>query len=347
MNGPILELTGFTQEPAWLPWAVQYFFLIGISLGAFVLTLPAYVGGRGNPETARAALIAALIVGIAAPVALVADLHQQARFWHFYLSPNGSSWMAWGAFFLPAYVAGLLLYGWLALRPAFAARAGRDLAGRIAALLAGDGAARPRLLAAVGLFTAAAAVLVALYTGAEMAVVKARPLWNTPLLPVGLLATALAGGAGLALLFTGDRAARASLARGVTVGSAAALTVALAGAVAGLSGEPSGRAMLDLATAEPMAVGLLIIGLLGLPLLLAAAGRALTVAGLLALAGAWSWRWELFMDGQRLPKSAAGVYDYTLPLGPEGLAGILGSAGLVVLIALALFAVLPSRQGRA
>jgi tetrathionate reductase subunit C len=347
MNGPILELTGFAQEPAWLPWAVQYFFLIGVSLGAFVLTLPAYLTGRGNPQAARAALIAALVMGIAAPIALVADLHQPARFWHFYLSPNGSSWMAWGAFFLPAYVAGLLLYGWLALRPAFAARAGNDVAGRLAALLAGDGTPRPRLLAAVGLFTAVAAVLVALYTGAEMAVVKARPLWNTPLLPVGLLATALAGGAGLALLFTRHAPARAVLARGVTIGSAAALTVALAGAVAGFSGEPSGRAMLDLAAVSPTAVALLLGGLLGLPLLLAAAGRALTLVGALALTGAWVWRWELFMGGQRLPKSAAGIYDYTLPLGPEGLAGILGSAGLVVLIALALFALLPTGQDRA
>jgi len=346
MNGPILELTGFAQNPAWLPWAVQYFFLVGVSLGAFLLTLPHFLAGRGSAEAARAALIAALITGLAAPIALLADLHQPLRFWRFYLSPNGSSWMAWGSFFLPAYVGGLVAYGWLALRPAFAARAGADLPGRIAGLLGGNGARWPRRLQAAGVFTAVGALLVALYTGAELAVVAARPLWHTPLLPLGLLATAIAAGAGLAVLLTGDPAARRLLGRAVATGSAAALLVFAAGLTAGFAGAASGEALLALVAHRPLA-SLVLVLLLAAPLQLIGRGQAVPLAGLLAVVAAWAWRWELFMGGQRLPKSGAGFYDYTFPLGTEGLLGVLGTTGLVVLIALALHAVLPAQAGRA
>ena len=36
----IVETINVAREVAWLPWAVQYFFLIGLSYGAFLLSLP-------------------------------------------------------------------------------------------------------------------------------------------------------------------------------------------------------------------------------------------------------------------------------------------------------------------
>ncbi|MCM2253088.1 MAG: polysulfide reductase NrfD, partial [Ramlibacter sp.] len=102
----IVEVLGFTREPGWLPWAVQYFFLIGISTAALLWTLPGLVWRlprwRG---LSRRALLAALVCGLAAPIALLADLHQPGRFLNFYLQPNLQSWMAWGSFFIPFYVA--------------------------------------------------------------------------------------------------------------------------------------------------------------------------------------------------------------------------------------------------
>ena len=40
MNSQIIEVLNVTRGAAWLTWAVQYFFLIGLSYGSFLLTLP-------------------------------------------------------------------------------------------------------------------------------------------------------------------------------------------------------------------------------------------------------------------------------------------------------------------
>ena len=78
-----VEILGFARGPDWLPWAVQYFFLIGISCAAFFISLPGLVWQR--PEwrlLSRFALLAALISGLTAPVALLADLHQPGPLQH-------------------------------------------------------------------------------------------------------------------------------------------------------------------------------------------------------------------------------------------------------------------------
>ena len=54
----IIELLTPAYEAAWLPWAVQYFFLIGLSYGAFLLSLPGIVGRRpGWTGISRLALL--------------------------------------------------------------------------------------------------------------------------------------------------------------------------------------------------------------------------------------------------------------------------------------------------
>ena len=70
--------------------------------------------------------------------------------------------------------------------------------------------------------------------------------------------------------------------------------------------------------------------------------------GLLALHSAWMVRWAIFIGGQEVPKTGAGYYSYQLPLGPDGLLGILGTAGLWVFIFIVVTNVLPlDRVGRA
>ena len=71
------------------------------------------------------------------------------------------------------------------------------------------------------------------------------------------------------------------------------------------------------------------------------------VLGALLAGIAWAFRWALFMSVQGVPKFGAGLYLYTMPLGGDGLLGILGMAGLCVALvgliswALELF---PARQ---
>ena len=50
MKQTIVEMLYVARDPAWAPWAVQYFFLIGLSVGAFLLSLPGLAFAQGKGE---------------------------------------------------------------------------------------------------------------------------------------------------------------------------------------------------------------------------------------------------------------------------------------------------------
>lgn len=330
MTETIVEIVNVTRAHAWMPWAVQYFFLIGLSLGGFLLTLPAFLGKREDwLPLARVALVVAVSCGVAAPVALLADLHQPNRFWHFYAYPQTGSWMSWGAWFIPAYVGLLLLTGWAALRRANAL---------------------PLLAAA----TLVAAVAVAAYTGAEVAIVKARPLWNTPLLPVQFLATALVGAAGVVLVLNrlvngGDRAVEARTNHVLAVFLGVTISLGAAWFLLGASGvsDTHARALASVdGFREWRMIALWAAVATALPFVIALRWPAGSgwITGLIAIHAAWMFRWTVFMGGQSVPKTGAGLYDYVLPLGPDGLLGIAGTFALWVVLILAVTSLLPWRD---
>jgi tetrathionate reductase subunit C len=354
----VLEVVNVSREVTWLPWAVQYFFLIGISAACFLMSLPDYVFGRDAGAFARLALIGALASGIVAPVALLADLHQPGRFWRFYAHPNLSSWMAWGAFFIPAYVGGLVAYAWAVLKPDFAA-AGHG-PGPIAAfyrLIACGERPTPRLVRLFAVWTAAFALLVLLYTGMEVMVVRARPLWNTPFLPLQFAATSFVGAGALVLLLqwllripddtaehTAGRVTLAALLVTVILGAAWFLTGALgldrahAQALASVAGHlPWQLTALWLAVATLLPIGILWFTPSGLGWLV----------GLLGLHVAWMLRWTIFIGGQTVPKTGAGLYAYHLPLGQDGLLGIAGTIGLWLFVTIVITTLIPAPASHA
>lgn len=347
----ITELLYVTRDPAWAPWAVQYFFLIGLSYGCFLLTLPGFAFGRTAWRPfGHAALLAALVCGLVAPVALLSDLAQPGRFANFYLHPMGSSWMAWGAFFIPAYLVGLILYALVVLAPDFhaAAAAGGPLA-PIRRLLAGP--ERPGLVRALGLATLAAAFFVALYTGVEVMVVRSRPLWNTGLLPWQFAATALAGSIGLTMLLARFACAEGTAvdARGNRLLAVSLALVVVLGmawfALARLSPDGAeGRALAQVGGSPAWRTSALwLAAAVALPLVIAIVKPHGTgwLTGLSALDAAWMFRWTVFVGGQEIPKTGAGLYHHPLALGPEGLLGILGTAGLWFVVLIVLTTLLP------
>lgn len=345
-----VEILGFAREPGWLPWAVQYFFLIGISVAAFFLSLPGLVWRHADWQgISRRALLAALVCGLTAPVALLADLHQPGRFLNFYLHPNLGSWMAWGSFFIPLYLLGLLGYAWLCLRPLLADLAGRPgpLAG-VYRKLAYGGHDNPSAIKAAALVATLGALLVLLYTGMEVMVVQARPLWNTAMLPLIFAVTAMTGGIGMTALFeafTGDRKSAPLLnqwlARGLWV------TVVLLGAwlALGLSGmsPEAGEAL----AAMRWSFGWLATGgwLFASTLLTLWLARdrpnSLIMTALLSLHGAWLIRWIVFIGGQNLPKIGSASHTYYLTLTPDSLLGIVGMTGLCITLYVILTSLIP------
>lgn len=354
MESQIIEVLNVTREVAWLPWAVSYFFLIGLSYCSFMLTLPYFVFGHAQHEKlARLALLGALACGLTAPVSLLADLHGPGRFLNFYLHFQPQSWMSWGSLFIPVYVGGLLLYAWMVLRVDLAARGqtGISLLTRLFRL-AGRGGPAPRwAILAAALLTLVGAGLVALYTGMEVMVVQARPLWNTPFLPLQFVATAFAGAVGLSLVFNrfiGGRDSKLEMTLNRLLVLALALVLMLGGgwlfvSMSGISASHSAafNQVAGMPQWQLTAAWALLAIIVPMALALWRPASSGLITGLIAVHSAWMIRWTIFIGGQSIPKTGAGLYDYHLPLGGDGLLGIVGTLGLWIVLLVLMVDYLP------
>lgn len=339
----IIELLTPAYEAAWLPWAVQYFFLVGVATGAALLT-SACVFGPANGLRQRLLPTAVLVLAmsaIAAPVALLADLHQPARFWHFYAHLTPWSWMSMGAVLMPAFVGLCVLMcalWWLG---------------------------KHKLMRALVPLLVLSTLSIVVYTGAEVMVVRSRPLWNTLWVPINLALSGWLATVGMGFVLyrflpkamQPDAEALHGL-RNLGLWLATGLvTSALTWGVAGIAGQSPSfdmavRLFKDFPVWRASMIGSAIFGaavviaLLRGERRLGAKGYTLVLGAGLA-ASAWAFRWALFMGVQGVPKFGAGLYLYSMPLGGDGLMGMVGVAGLcVALVAMATWALelFPARK---
>ena len=341
----IIELLTPHYEVAWLPWAVQYFFLVGVATGAALLVSLCVCQPRSAAlqRLLPVAVLTLAVSAMAAPVSLLADLHQPARFWHFYAHFTPWSWMSVGALLLPAFV-GLSL---------------------LVCLLWWLGQQRVMRWLAPLLILSALSIVV--YTGAEMMVVRARPLWNTLWVPVNLALTGWLAAVGVAFVIgrflpAAQRPSSEAWQALRSIGLCrAALLVLGAGAwaVSGMLGmSPSFDEAMRLARDFPVwritMIGSAIFGAVVVGALIRGKHRLhakgfTLVLGFGLAAAPWAFRWALFMGVQGVPKFGAGLYLYHMPLGGDGLMGMLGVAGLcVALVAAVTWAleVFPARKAQ-
>lgn len=318
----IIEILTPSYDAAWLPWAVQYFFLVAIACTTAITA--AIVAFRPVDAPERRLLPAAVTVlavtAISAPVALLADLHQPARFWHFYAYFTPWSWMSIGAVLLPIFVSVSLLFcalWWLG---------------------------NNRLLRLCGLALIVSALTIPLYTGAEVMILRSRPLWHTYFLPINFALTGWLAALG-AMLFVarwlpgGVAALPAAFMRKLGLIALALLTLStVAWVITGWLGlDPSFAAALELFTTYPTwrtsLISSVVLALVLFLLLRVPASRLCTpmhsmLCALLMMTSAWVFRWIVLMSVQGVPKYGAGLYLHSMPLGSEGLLGMLGVFGL-------------------
>ena len=166
-----------TFEPIWNSLIAWYLFLAGMGGGAFITS--AFLHWR-HPHAVTMRKIGHVIAPIAVAIGLVllmfdaeGGLHNPLRF--ALLLHNPFSVMTWGVVFL----AGFMVVSIIVL---------------VLDILKKD---VPRWLELVG---AAFGLCVGMYTGALLGVVKTFPLWNTALLPVLFLVSAMSAGAASVLL---------------------------------------------------------------------------------------------------------------------------------------------------
>ena len=342
----IIELLTPHYEVAWLPWAVQYFFLVGVATGAALLVSACVFGRNGSAMQGvlPVAVLTLAVSGLAAPVSLLADLHQPARFWHFYAHFTPWSWMSRGAVLLPLFV------------------------GLAVAMCASWWLGKQRWMRWLAPLLVLSALSITVYSGAEMMVVRSRPLWNTLWVPVNLALTGWLAAVGVALVLERflpaalrpDMCALQALRKVGLCLAALLVLVVLAWAGSGLLGMSlSFSEAMRLAQEFPVwrltMLGSTVFGVVVLGALLRGkqrlAAKGFTLVLGLGLAGAaWAFRWALFMGVQGVPKFGAGLYLYHMPWGGDGLLGMGGVAGLcVALVAMATWAleVFPARTSRA
>ena len=187
-------------HPAW-HWEIPVdLFIAGLTAG--LLIIGATLGARPNASRATRLLpLLAPIVLSLAMLALFLDLGQKLHLWRFYTTFRLSAPMSWGSWILLAVFAASVALG--------LARIG-VFAGNV------------RWLERVNLVLA---VALGAYTGVLLAVLRSRELWNTPILPLLFLASAVATGSALVMLLPCCKEEHDALRRWVVAGLFAQLAL--------------------------------------------------------------------------------------------------------------------------
>ncbi|WP_282174342.1 NrfD/PsrC family molybdoenzyme membrane anchor subunit [Vibrio diabolicus] len=350
----ITEVLVQPQAMAWLPWAVQYFFYIGSAYAAAILFLIALLFEKHTSHRLRAALVLTLAIGaIVGPLALTGDLHQPGRAWHFYAHITPWSWMSLGSLFLPVFSGLAVITAWLYLRQDLINL--RDQPGKVLPLISklslGEWELSRKAMLMVSAITVLSGITIAVYTGAEIAVVKSRSLWHQPASPVLWFVTAFMGSVGFALLIWLLLPSQSkTLTSGDTnllkksVVTSGVLTLIL------LPIWASNNSAFSLYSSEQWIqnialLTLVILGSIIFALMTMRNTKSSTTSrmhrvmstfclSLITLASAWLIRWFTIMEVQTIAKFDAGLYPYQLTVDGNGWIGIIGMLGLWLALAL-------------
>lgn len=351
----IRELLTLPQEIAWLPWAVQYFFFIGIAASASVIAVILRLWKKGQYRELELVIIGiGVTAAIVGPIALLADLHQPGRFFNFYTQMAPWSWMWIGAIFVPLFVVFILLQFLLLLRE------NTTKEGTYKWFRALHwGALNPTKwlpMTSIGLFIVSFMIL--LYTGKEVNVLKSQPIWFTSWLPWVLFFTAFQAVPMCAKTWCawsskwvqrGDYTAILSRFQLIGLIGVAVCLVGWA-----TNNTPAGAAFRDLPNKGSVwfTIGLSIFlywAVLMLYTLVNLNKRIVNsrwVDLLLALGSlslAWTIRWAILMQSQTLPKYNVVINPYHLDWGFSGFLGILSTFGLWLTLVIIVWSLLQDR----
>ncbi len=155
----------------------MYFYLTGLSAGSFILSTLAYGFGMNQYKSiGRVGVVLATLLLVIAPFFLLIHIGMPHRAWHLFVYLNMSSPITWGSFLLVLYPINCIIYGYFMFK---------------------EKMKQTRIFAFIGI---PLAIAVHGYTGFILAFGKARALWNTALMPILFLASAIVSGIALMIL---------------------------------------------------------------------------------------------------------------------------------------------------
>ncbi|MBD1573154.1 polysulfide reductase NrfD [Vibrio sp. S17_S38] len=347
----ITEVLVPMQDVAWLPWAVQYFFYIGSAYAAAILFLISLVLRDKTSHQLRASFALCLgICAIVGPLALTADLHQPGRAWHFFIHLTSWSWMSRGAVLLPLFSMLSVAAAWLYLRPDIAQleKSEHKIVRLCSMLTLGKWQISNRLMTTVAAITVLSGLSIALYTGMEISVVASRPMWHQPASPIIWFVTAFFGAIGFSLFIlsflSSNQAAQTLTSTDVSLLKRSVVICSVLSLILLPIWVSNGAYMDLLHYGQWFANLLLMMGafaaclVMSLWLLRGSQFKRISLwaASALTISTCWSIRWMTMIEVQTLPKFDVGPYPYDVPWGSPGILGVVGMAGLWLLLAMIL-----------
>ena len=154
-----------------------YFYLTGLSAGSFILSTLAYgFGLKQYKPIGKIGVVLATLLLFLAPFFLLIHVSMPLRVWHLFVYLNMASPITWGSFLLVLYPINCIIYGYFMFK---------------------DNLKLTKIFGFIGI---PLAISVHGYTGFILAFGKARALWNTALMPILFLASAIVSGTALMIL---------------------------------------------------------------------------------------------------------------------------------------------------
>lgn len=154
-----------------------YFYLTGLSAGSFILSTLAYGFGMDQYKPlGRIGVVLATALLVIAPFFLLIHIGIPYRAWHLFVYLNFESPITWGSFLLILYPINCIIYGYFMFKENL------------------------KLTRIFGLIGIPLAISVHGYTGFILAFGKARALWNTAIMPILFLVSAIVSGIALMIL---------------------------------------------------------------------------------------------------------------------------------------------------
>jgi tetrathionate reductase subunit C len=173
----IQVLQNIVHQEAFGIFIAVYFYLTGLSAGSFILSTLAYGFGMDQfKPLGRIGVVLATTLLIIAPLFLLLHIGVPHRAWHLFVYLNFESPITWGSFLLVLYPINCIIYGYFMFKD------------------------KMKLTRIFGLIGIPLAISVHGYTGFILAFGKARALWNTALMPLLFLVSAIVSGIALMIL---------------------------------------------------------------------------------------------------------------------------------------------------
>jgi tetrathionate reductase subunit C len=156
-----------------------YFYFTGLSAGSFIISTLSYVFGIEKFKSLnKIGLITATILLMVAPIFLIFHVGRPLRVWHLFYWFNFRSPISWGSVFLTLYPINCIICGWLIIRD------------------------NKKWLKTFGFIGILLAIMVHGYCGFILSTLKTRPLWNSPIMPLLFLVSAIVSGIAILILFS-------------------------------------------------------------------------------------------------------------------------------------------------